>query len=202
MAMAAVVWSVCLFFVSISSRVEAKRLLPTLSDPDVQPKFEYLLPNLLLDDKFHTQENEADNDNSNHRSIQITARWGIHHTGLVQLLDDDGGSLEQVPTPFFGYASGDDEDIGLPTWPGPTIQAETNQTLHVHWNNQLPNFHVLTNSVNQSVVDTSLHWCYSIEEYQHYTIQENGVPIVPHLHGGHSDAAADGNPEVRPPNIA
>jgi hypothetical protein len=46
-----------------------------------------------------------------------------------------------------------------------------------------------------SVVDTSIHWAYSLPGYEKYSIEENGTPIVAHLHGGHSDAPFDGNPE-------
>jgi spore coat protein A, manganese oxidase len=45
------------------------------------------------------------------------------------------------------------------------------------------------------VVDTSYHWCYSIKGYTRFSIEENGTPIVPHLHGAHSDYRYDGNPE-------
>jgi spore coat protein A, manganese oxidase len=46
-----------------------------------------------------------------------------------------------------------------------------------------------------SVVDTSIHWAYSLPGYEDYSIEKNGTPIVPHLHGGQSDAPFDGNPE-------
>jgi spore coat protein A, manganese oxidase len=46
-----------------------------------------------------------------------------------------------------------------------------------------------------SVVDTSIHWAYSLPGYEEYSIEKNGTPIVPHLHGGHSDAPFDGNPD-------
>ena len=44
-------------------------------------------------------------------------------------------------------------------------------------------------------VDTNLHWCYSLHGYTSYTIAANGVPIITHLHGGHTDYQFDGNPE-------
>jgi spore coat protein A, manganese oxidase len=47
----------------------------------------------------------------------------------------------------------------------------------------------------RSVVDTSFHWAYSLPGYEKYSIEENGTPIVPHLHGGHNNAPYDGNPE-------
>ncbi len=47
----------------------------------------------------------------------------------------------------------------------------------------------------RSVVDTSLHWAYSLHGYEQYSIDDDGVPIVAHVHGGHSDFQFDGNPE-------
>jgi hypothetical protein len=47
----------------------------------------------------------------------------------------------------------------------------------------------------ESVVDTTLHWAYNIPGYMSYSIEKDGVPISPHLHGGHTDYRFDGNPE-------
>ena len=84
----------------------------------------------------------------------------------------------------------------------------SNELLRVKWENELldkkkmplPPF--LTGKHNRkgdyrgrSVIDTSLHWAYSLPGYTDYSIEENGVPIVPHVHGGHTDAIFDGNPE-------
>jgi FtsP/CotA-like multicopper oxidase with cupredoxin domain len=44
-------------------------------------------------------------------------------------------------------------------------------------------------------VDTSLHWAYSLPGYEKYSFEKDGVPIVAHLHGGHTDFQFDGNPE-------
>jgi spore coat protein A len=44
-------------------------------------------------------------------------------------------------------------------------------------------------------VDTSLHWCYSQPGYTRNSIARDGVPIITHLHGGHTDYKFDGNPE-------
>jgi FtsP/CotA-like multicopper oxidase with cupredoxin domain len=47
----------------------------------------------------------------------------------------------------------------------------------------------------RSVVDTSLHWAYSLAGFEGFNIDMDGVPVVMHLHGGHSDFQYDGNPE-------
>jgi FtsP/CotA-like multicopper oxidase with cupredoxin domain len=44
-------------------------------------------------------------------------------------------------------------------------------------------------------VDTNAHWCYSLPGFEKYSIAKNGVPIITHLHGGHTDYQFDGNPE-------
>ncbi len=58
------------------------------------------------------------------------------------------------------------------------------------WNNDLA-------GVNQHLlpVDTTAHWCYSLHGYTKYSIAKTGIPIITHLHGGHSDFQYDGNPE-------
>ncbi len=60
----------------------------------------------------------------------------------------------------------------------------------INWNNRLKN-------TNQHLlpVDTNLHWCYSLPGYEDNSIAADGVPMITHLHGGHSDYQFDGNPE-------
>jgi FtsP/CotA-like multicopper oxidase with cupredoxin domain len=81
------------------------------------------------------------------------------------------------------------------TWPGRTFEIQSESTpVPIRWENNLlgkggkPLPHLLT-------VDTSLHWAYSLHGYDGYSIKKNGVPIITHLHGGHSDFQFDGNPE-------
>ncbi|KAG7341757.1 cupredoxin [Nitzschia inconspicua] len=105
---------------TVLAKVDAKRLLPSLSDPDIQPKFEIPLPNILLDSTYwspSSQENQKDSDQdfSHTKSIEMAASLGTHKTGLVRRTDS--GVFEEVDTPFFGYGPKD----GLPTWPGPTL---------------------------------------------------------------------------------
>ena len=86
-----------------------------------------------------------------------------------------------IGTPVWGYGL-----AGRPvSWPGPTVVARRDRPLQVRWVNQLPNRHL-------APVDHTLHWAYS---HHGHSIQTAGVPAVPHLHGGHLDAASDGGPE-------
>jgi len=107
-------------------------------------------------------------------------------TGLV---GPDG--VTPVPTPVWGYGY---NNIGF-TWPGRTFEVMSGMPVEVTWENKLidpvtglPLPHLLP-------VDTSLHWAYSLPGYAANSIAADGVPIVSHLHGGHSDAIFDGNPE-------
>ncbi len=150
----------------------------TLSDPALQPMFVNLVPN-AMDPGFMFSAK-----NPNKQKIKISVGPSTQMTGLV-------GPAGPVSTPIFGY--------GLPnlgyTWPGRTIEAQSGVPVEVTWENKLidpvtglPLLHLLP-------VDTSLHWAYSLMGYQANSIAADGVPIVAHLHGGHTDFQFDGNPE-------
>ena len=157
-----------------------------LSDPDKQPKFTTIAPN-PLDPSFIYDTSTG--------SVQVSVSEGVSETGL---LGPDG--VTPVTTPVWGYGT---PELGY-TWPGRTFEVQSGETLTVNWRNRIPieNGYLLTGLNNgfrgdfsqRSVVDTSYHWAYSIKGYRNYTIEEHGTPIVPHLHGGHTDEASDGNP--------
>jgi FtsP/CotA-like multicopper oxidase with cupredoxin domain len=151
----------------------------TLSDPALQPMFVNLVPNAMDPGFMFSAKNPSK------QKIKVAVGPSSQMTGLV----DAAGA--PVATPIFGY--------GLPnlgyTWPGRTIEAQTGVPVEVTWENKLidpitgaPLMHLLP-------VDTSLHWAYSLMGYQANSIAADGVPIVAHLHGGHTDFQFDGNPE-------
>ena len=151
-----------------------------LSDPAFQPKFVEMAPN-ALHPSFKFPAN-----NVNTGKYKIIVDQGIQYTGLI------GPSGQPVPTPVWGYGrNGRGVD-----WPGRTFEVQSGVPIEVKWENKLPNSHLLP-------VDTSLHWCYSLHgmssangvDYRQYSIAKDGVPIVTHLHGGHTDSPFDGNPE-------
>ena len=77
------------------------------------------------------------------------------------------------------------------SYPGPTIVAKKDVPLSVYWHNNL------VNSSNQPLphllpIDPSVHW--ALEGLPGW--QTRGVPIVTHLHGGHTESASDGLPEA------
>ena len=146
-----------------------------LSDPALQPKFVNPVPNAA--DPAFSFKGKKDK-----YSVEIGP--SVQQTGLV----DPTGAL--LNTPVFGYG-----EKGVYTWPGKTIFAESGVPVEVKWKNKLldpltgaPLPHLLP-------IDTSLHWAYSLHGYEGFSIDTDGVPIVPHVQGGHTDFQFDGNPE-------
>jgi FtsP/CotA-like multicopper oxidase with cupredoxin domain len=185
---------------------------PGLSDPALQPKFEAIVPNALDPGFIYDLGKGAK------KSAKIGVGQTVQQTGLR---DGGVGGLLQNTT-IWGY--GDKRGY---TWPGRTFQVSSGDKLEVKWENRLvdangnPLPFFITGKDNtavsdgaggfinygdftgRSVVDTSLHWAYSLKgmssangvDYTQYTIKDDGVPIVPHVHGGHTDFWSDGNPE-------
>jgi len=141
-----------------------------LSDPATQPKFRYVVPNALDPSFKYTPQGG-----------EYTV--GVGPTSQMTGLVNPGGRL--VSTELFGYGQN-----GEYTWPGKTFEVQSgNSKTVVNWENNLFNQkHLLP-------VDTSLHWAYSLHGYQDFSINKDGIPIVTHLHGGHTDFQFDGNPE-------
>jgi spore coat protein A len=147
-----------------------------LSDPALQPKFVEQVPN-ALDPAF------TYNPQPNTGVIHVSIGQTTQQTGLLR------NNGKRANTTVWGYGPSN-----RPSWPGPTIHAQKDVPTTVRWSNNLvakngkPLPHLLP-------VDTSLHYTYSLEGYTDYSIEKDGVPIITHLHGGHSDYLYDGNPE-------
>jgi FtsP/CotA-like multicopper oxidase with cupredoxin domain len=158
----------------------AATLAAGLSDPAAQPLFTNLAPNAMAAAFKYVP-------NKNHK-LTIGAAQTTQMTGLVSVLPN--GKTRPVSTTVWGY--GDKSGV---SWPGKTIERHVNDDpLEIVWENNLvgkngkPLPHLLH-------VDTSLHWAYSLHGYEQYSIEKNGVPLVPHVHGGRNDSVFDGNPE-------
>ena len=89
---------------------------------------------------------------------------------------------QPMPTKVWGYNG---------TYPGPTILAKKDVPIDVFWRNNLVNGgnaplpHLLP-------LDTTIHWALDdVSNWIHY-----GVPVVAHLHGGHTESASDGLPDA------
>jgi spore coat protein A len=149
-----------------------------LSDPALQPKFVEQAPNALDPGFTYSAHPET---GVIHASVGQTSQ----QTGLLRR------NGRRANTTVWGYGGSD----GV-SWPGPTIYAQKDVPTKVRWSNDLskggsngkPLPHLLP-------VDESLHWAYGLHDYNQYSIKKDGVPIITHLHGGHSDYLFDGNPE-------
>ena len=158
------------------AKARAEGLIEGLSDPAAQPKFMEPVPNAL---------NPAFIYDTSKGKIKVAVGPTVQETGLV----DAAGN--RLSTPLWGYGSDK-----FYTWPGRTFEVRSGEPLEVKWENRLTDLpYLITNLEGESVVDTSLHWAYSLHGYEDFSIDEDGTPLVMHLHGGHTDYQFDGNPE-------
>ena len=145
--------------------------VPPLLDPLTQPKFVNPLPLPGL----------IDAKGGGSYSVAITQQQ-------QQLGIYDPVSNAPLTTTVWGYNG---------SYPGPTIEALKGAPIDVTWLNSLvdgagnPLPHLLP-------IDTSVHWAFNdhANGQASYSIEEDGVPVVTHLHGGHVEAASDGGPDA------
>lgn len=156
-----------------------------LSDPALQPKFANLVPDALSPGfKF-------DLGMGRFKKTKVAVGQSVQFTGLV---GEDG--VTPAPTTVWGYG----DQGSFYSWPGRTFEVQSGEPVEVKWENRLIDdlgnpLPLPVTSLGRSVVDTSLHWAYSLHGYEAFTLANDGFPIVPHVHGGHSDFQFDGNPE-------
>ena len=88
------------------------------------------------------------------------------------------------------------------SYPGPTIEAYTDNEIQVKWINNLPTGDVLEKHLFN--IDPSVHWAGSVNGDEGHEVKDlSGIPSITHLHGGHSEAASDGHPDAwYTPNFA
>ena len=102
--------------------------------------------------------------------------YEVSITQFEQSLGLKGSSGNPLMTTVWGYNG---------SYPGPTLEALKNHPVTVTWNNELVASdgsklpHLLT--VDESLIDYEL---------------SDGIPTVTHLHGGHTEAESDGNPQA------
>jgi spore coat protein A len=76
------------------------------------------------------------------------------------------------------------------TYPGPTIVAHKGVPLHIYWSNDLYNPSTLQPLPHLLPIDETITWALKdVANWQQY-----GIPVVTHLHGGHTEAVSDGSP--------
>ena len=101
------------------------------------------------------------------------------------LIGTDGSSLS---TKVYGYTIGGGKNIL-----GPTILAERDTQVRIRWRNRLPK------SIDKHLlpIDKTTHWAgHHYEATNPSGASLPGIPTVVHLHGGHTEAESDGEPEA------
>ena len=109
---------------------------------------------------------------------------GNHYdVDIVQFTHDPGlvnpATGQPLYTTMWGYNG---------EFPGPSFVVNANQAITVQWNNQLVNGNQVLPHILP--VDTTIHWA------RPTGYPASGVPIVTHLHGGHTESASDGYPDA------
>lgn len=181
-AVAGVATCVLLLIVTANGLVSAQ---PLLLDPATQPRFVNDVPD-ALHPSFIYQPTDA-------------GAYDYYEVGMYQieqplgLVDPVTGS--PLLTRCFAYGTGP----GFPnaTYPGRTFVAREDRQVRVKWSNNLTTDGTPEGTVLPHLlpVDESLHWAFALPGYELRSLASDGVPVVPHVHGGHTEAASDGNPE-------
>ncbi|HEX4892652.1 MAG TPA: hypothetical protein VFV47_05145, partial [Hyphomicrobiaceae bacterium] len=115
-------------------------------------------------------------DTANRPFLKMQMRETEQFLGLY---DADGNPLM---TTVWGYGT----SASNTSYPGPTIVAYEDQPLRVFWQNHLPtDGHLLP-------VDMTLHMAHPMMRSLH----DGFIPVVPHLHGGHTGSGSDGLPDA------
>ena len=113
--------------------------------------------------------------------VGATLRMPVKETRQWMGLQAPDGS--RMMTTVYGF-----EYRGRVTSPGPTIIARSNEDLQVEWQNELP-----SDQPYLLPIDLTLHTPNLSDSTSEFIGQK---PIVIHLHGGHTEAQSDGNPEA------
>lgn len=110
---------------------------------------------------------------------------GVHP--LTQDLGLAGLAGQTTPTTLYGYgAAGNPNDA---TYPGKTFEVFNGGAHTVTWSNELT-----PNTPHFLPVDNTIHTAWT--EAGSPFVFPNQVPVVTHLHGGHTNGNFDGNPEL------
>ncbi len=80
----------------------------------------------------------------------------------------------QLTTTVWGYGP-----VSAPSYPGPTLVANSHVPVNVEWRNNLPKTHLLP-----------------VDSTYHIHLPASGIPTVVHLHGSHVEAVSDGQPDA------
>jgi spore coat protein A, manganese oxidase len=168
-------------------------------DPLSVPKFVNPLPN-PLDPSFVYQPTGTANVSLQDGS---KARVPLYSVGTFQTQEDllglkDANGNPKFLTKVYGYGT----SAGDATYPGHSFVVESGSPIAVQWTNGLPTGEQLLRAVDPTVLDQPTHdqsgtpyYTVSTDSTGFQTVNFTyGVPMVPHVHGGHTTAASDGTP--------
>jgi spore coat protein A len=109
-------------------------------------------------------------------TFNITISQFDQRLGLI-----NPATLQPMNTTVWGYNG---------SYPGPTIIAKKDVPISVYWHNNLVNGSNLP-LPHLLPIDRSIDWAFGNDpNWQNY-----GVPVVTHVHGGHTESASDGLPD-------
>ena len=159
---------------SLAPAAPAQEQEEELLDPASQPRFVNPLPN-PIDPSFVFLPDGT---------IGGEAFYAI---GIYQFEQDLGLVDPMTGSPLLTTVWGYGKDAASATYPGRTLMMQTDVPANVLWDNRLvddlgaPLPHLLP-------VDTTVHLAMPMDP-------AGGVPVVTHVHGGHTESASDGLPE-------
>jgi spore coat protein A len=148
-------------------------------DPATQPKFVNELPDALAPG-FIYEPSTSPIDGKD-----------LYEIGMYQFVQDLGlrdpaNPLTKLsPVKVWGYGQGQG------TYPGKTFIAQSNTPIYVKWINSLP-----PDAWKLLPIDTSLTWANPNRLPTQPGVYEGPIPVVPHLHGGHTESLSDGLPDA------
>ena len=158
---------------------------PMLLDPATQQKFVNDVPDALAPGFIYQPTDMGTYDYYQVGMYQVEQPLGL----------TDPVTGAPLMTKVWGYGTAP----GFPnaTYPGRTFIVHKDRQIRVKWTNNLTTDGSENGNVLQHLlpVDESLHWAYALPGYEMRNLATDGVPVVPHVHGGHTEAHSDGNPE-------
>lgn len=150
---------------------------PPLLNAVAQPRFVNPLPNALAP-AFAFQPAWTNPDGTLHYEIEMSA------------FSQSVGLAGVGPASLWGYGSSATGQ--RPTFPGRTFVVQKDAPITARFKNALVDGWGMPITQHLLPVDTSVHWALS---HMGMGIADVGVPLVTHLHGGHTESASDGLPE-------
>src|SRR5512135_1908120 len=124
----------------------------------------------------------------------------LYNVGAFQIQQDLGLGLKDaqgnpIKTTVYGYGT----SAATATYPGRSFNVQSGQPIAVQWTNGLTSQTHVVQAVDTTVPgpnkDSNGNPYYSVDPTTNQVTFSSGIPIVTHVHGGHTTAAYDGTPQ-------